>query len=36
MAGLFELVGMDWLVEFYARYPQISLDFTCAEGVGPG
>jgi len=27
MAGLFELVGMDWLVEFYARYPQISLDF---------
>lgn len=27
MTGLFELVGMDWLVEFYARYPQISLDF---------
>ncbi|SAK60733.1 LysR family transcriptional regulator [Caballeronia ptereochthonis] len=27
MAGLFELIGMEWLVEFYARYPRISLDF---------
>jgi DNA-binding transcriptional LysR family regulator len=27
MAGLFEFFRMDWLVEFYARYPNISLDF---------
>ncbi len=27
MAGLFELIGMEWLVEFYARYPHISIDF---------
>jgi DNA-binding transcriptional LysR family regulator len=27
MAGLFELIGMEWLVEFYARYPNISLEF---------
>ncbi|WP_031360368.1 LysR family transcriptional regulator [Caballeronia sordidicola] len=27
MAGLFELIGMEWLVEFYARYPHISLEF---------
>ncbi|MGT2477467.1 LysR family transcriptional regulator [Paraburkholderia terrae] len=27
MAGLFELIGMKWLVEFYARYPHISVEF---------
>lgn len=27
MAGLFELFRMEWLVEFYARYPHISIDF---------
>lgn len=27
MAGLFELIGMEWLVEFYGRYPQISIEF---------
>jgi len=27
MAGLFEFFRMDWLVEFYARYPSISIDF---------
>lgn len=27
MAGLFELIGMEWLVEFYARHPHISIDF---------
>ncbi|KJK08073.1 LysR family transcriptional regulator [Burkholderiaceae bacterium 16] len=27
MAGLFELVGIEWLVEFYARHPHISIDF---------
>jgi DNA-binding transcriptional LysR family regulator len=27
MAGLFEFFRMEWLVEFYARYPNISLDF---------
>src|SRR6201996_5820870 len=27
MAGLFELIGMEWLVEFYARYPHISVEF---------
>ena len=27
MAGLFEFFRMDWLVEFYARYPNISIDF---------
>ncbi|WP_322044439.1 LysR family transcriptional regulator [Paraburkholderia sp. J67] len=27
MAGLFEILQMDWLVEFYARYPHISVEF---------
>jgi DNA-binding transcriptional LysR family regulator len=27
MAGLFEFFRMEWLVEFYARYPDISVDF---------
>jgi len=27
MAGLFELIGMQWLVEFYTRYPHINVDF---------
>jgi len=27
MARPFELLGMEWLVEFYARYPHISLEF---------
>src|SRR5260370_15285292 len=27
MAGLFEFFRMEWLVEFYARYPNISVDF---------
>jgi DNA-binding transcriptional LysR family regulator len=27
MAGLFEFFRMEWLVEFYARYPNIRLDF---------
>jgi DNA-binding transcriptional LysR family regulator len=27
MAGLFEFFRMEWLVEFYARYPHISVDF---------
>jgi len=27
MAGLFEIFRMEWLVEFYARYPNISIDF---------
>src|ERR1700761_6798005 len=27
MAGLFEFFRMEWLVEFYARYPNISIDF---------
>jgi DNA-binding transcriptional LysR family regulator len=27
MAGLFEFFRMGWLVEFYARYPHISIDF---------
>lgn len=27
MAGLFEFFRIDWLVEFYARYPNISIDF---------
>ena len=27
MAGLFEFFRMDWLVEFYASYPNISIDF---------
>jgi DNA-binding transcriptional LysR family regulator len=27
MAGLFEFFRMEWLVEFYARYPHISIDF---------
>ena len=26
MAGLFEFFHMEWLVEFYARYPNISID----------
>nr|WP_239556602.1 LysR family transcriptional regulator [Dyella flava] len=27
MAGLFEFLGMEWLAEFYTRYPHISIDF---------
>ena len=27
MAALFELLRMEWLAEFYARYPNISIDF---------
>lgn len=27
MAGLFEFFRMEWLVEFYGRYPHISIDF---------
>jgi DNA-binding transcriptional LysR family regulator len=27
MAGLFELLRMEWLVEFYARYPGIRIEF---------
>ena len=27
MAGLFEFFRLEWLGEFYARYPQISIDF---------
>ncbi|MBY8605512.1 MAG: LysR family transcriptional regulator [Burkholderia sp.] len=27
MAGLFEFFQFEWLAEFYARYPQISIDF---------
>ncbi|WP_322085115.1 LysR family transcriptional regulator [Burkholderia sp. BCC1999] len=27
MAGLFEFFKLEWLAEFYARYPQISIDF---------
>ncbi|WP_412026151.1 LysR family transcriptional regulator [Burkholderia cepacia] len=27
MAGLFEFFRLEWLAEFYARYPQISIDF---------
>ncbi|AOR72517.1 LysR family transcriptional regulator [Burkholderia stabilis] len=27
MAGLFEVFRLEWLAEFYARYPQISIDF---------
>src|SRR6201993_3622872 len=27
MAGLFEFFRIEWLVEFYARYPNISIDF---------
>ena len=27
MAGLFEFFRMEWLIEFYARYPNISVDF---------
>lgn len=27
MAGLFEFFGMEWLVKFYTRYPNISVDF---------
>ncbi|HEX7913272.1 MAG TPA: LysR family transcriptional regulator [Paraburkholderia sp.] len=27
MAGLFEFFRMEWLAEFYARYPQVSIDF---------
>ena len=27
LAGLFEFFRMDWLVDFYARYPQVSVDF---------
>lgn len=27
MAGLFEFLRMEWLSEFYARYPNISIDF---------
>ncbi|WP_175884858.1 LysR family transcriptional regulator [Burkholderia sp. BCC0044] len=27
MAGLFELLKLEWLAEFYTRYPQISIEF---------
>lgn len=27
MAGLFEIFRMEWLTEFYARYPDVSVDF---------
>ena len=27
IAGLFEFFRMEWLVEFYARYPQVGVDF---------
>ncbi|MEM5314959.1 LysR family transcriptional regulator [Paraburkholderia sp. JHI869] len=27
LAGLFEVFHMEWLVEFYARYPHISIEF---------
>ncbi|CAB3962378.1 MULTISPECIES: LysR family transcriptional regulator [Burkholderia] len=27
MAGLFEIFRLEWLAEFYVRYPQISIDF---------
>lgn len=27
MAGLFEVIKLEWLAEFYARYPRISIDF---------
>jgi DNA-binding transcriptional LysR family regulator len=27
MAGLFEIISMEWLAEFCARYPNISIDF---------
>lgn len=27
MGGLFEFFRLEWLAEFYARYPQISIDF---------
>lgn len=27
MAGLFEIFRMEWLAEFYARHPQINIDF---------
>jgi len=33
MAGLFEFFRMDWLVEFYARYPNISIDFLLDDTV---
>jgi DNA-binding transcriptional LysR family regulator len=33
MAGLFEFFRMDWLVEFYARYPNINIDFLLDDTV---
>ncbi|MBK1824507.1 LysR family transcriptional regulator [Burkholderia orbicola] len=27
MSGLFEVIKLEWLAEFYARYPRISIDF---------
>lgn len=27
MAGIFEALGMDWLIAFYERYPRIRVDF---------
>lgn len=27
MAGIFEALGMEWLTEFYTRYPRIRIDF---------
>ena len=33
MAGLFEFFQMDWLAEFYARYPNISVDFLLDDTV---
>jgi DNA-binding transcriptional LysR family regulator len=33
MAGLFEFFRMEWLVEFYVRYPSISIDFLLDDTV---
>jgi DNA-binding transcriptional LysR family regulator len=33
MAGLFEFFRMEWLVEFYDRYPNISIDFLLDDTV---
>lgn len=33
MAGLFEFFRMEWLVEFYARYPKISIEFLLDDTV---
>lgn len=33
MAGLFEIFRIEWLVEFYARYPNINIDFLLDDTV---